>query len=204
MPGELLAKVIVADTGPLITLAVGNSLDYLLYPNVPVIVPDAVLYEATRDAHALGAAEILDWVQRNSDRIQTVATEAFFNFVESAERNPGRREKDLGERAALEAIHDAVHLAADERAVLLTEDDRVLRQVLVLQTELTATIIPITTRDFLVAMEDAHRINSADDVYRLVEDSGRSASQREILASQHRAAREAVARAVRGAQSKKE
>jgi hypothetical protein len=33
---ELSARLIVMDTGPLITLAAADSLDYLLYPNVPV------------------------------------------------------------------------------------------------------------------------------------------------------------------------
>jgi hypothetical protein len=31
----------VLDTGPLITLAAADSLDYLLYPNVLVVIPDA-------------------------------------------------------------------------------------------------------------------------------------------------------------------
>jgi hypothetical protein len=44
MPDDLSAKLVVMDTGPLITLAVAESLDYLLYPNVPVYIPDAVLY----------------------------------------------------------------------------------------------------------------------------------------------------------------
>jgi hypothetical protein len=41
---ELHVRLIVPDTGPLITLAVADGLDYLLYPGVPVYVP--VLYEA--------------------------------------------------------------------------------------------------------------------------------------------------------------
>jgi len=108
---ELSAKLIVMDTGPLITLAAADCLDFLLYPGVPVYVPDAVLYEATQDAAALGAAEILNWAQRNSERVRTISTEAFFNYVQSREANPARREKDLGERAAI-----------------VTEDDRVLRR----------------------------------------------------------------------------
>jgi len=52
---ELRAKLIVPDTGPLITLAAADSLDYLLYPGVGVYVPDAVLYEATVRGDALGA-----------------------------------------------------------------------------------------------------------------------------------------------------
>jgi hypothetical protein len=36
------ASIYVLDTGPLITLAAADSLDYLLYPNLPVVIPDAV------------------------------------------------------------------------------------------------------------------------------------------------------------------
>jgi len=110
VPDDLHARLIVMDTGPLITLAVADSLDYLLYPGVPVYVPDAVLYEATRDSAALGAPQILDWAQRNSEQVRTISTEVFFNYIESHAANPARREKDLGERAAIEAIHDGMHL----------------------------------------------------------------------------------------------
>jgi hypothetical protein len=204
VPDDLSARLIVMDTGPLITLAVADSLDYLLYPGVPVYVPDAVLYEATRDSAALGAAEILAWVQLHSEQVRTISTETFFNYVQSREINPGRREKDLGERSALEAIHDGVHLAPDERAILITEDDRVLRRVLVTEAELTARMIPITTRDFLEGMEEAHRINSAEEVYRRAEDSGRLASQRAALADQHEHARAAVESLLRGPSGKKD
>jgi hypothetical protein len=194
---ELSAKLIVMDAGPLITLAVADSLDYLLYAGVPVYLPDAVLYEAARDSAALGAAQILDWAQKNSEQVRTISTEVFFNYVQSREANPSRREKDLGERAAIEAIHDGIHLEPDERAILITEDDRVLRRVLVVEPELTAKMIPITSRDFLEAMEAAHCINSADEVYRRAEDSGRLASRRAALADQHEQAREAVERMLR-------
>lgn len=194
MAGDFSARLIVTDTGPLITLAVAESLDYLLYPGIPLYVPDAVLYEATRDAAMLGAQAILDWAQANSNEVRTLSTQVFFNYVQSRETDPTWREKDLGERAAIEAIHDAVHLAADERALLITEDDRVLRRVLVVEAELTARIIPITTRDFLEGMEAARRIQSADEVYRRAEDAGRAASLRKALSDQHQAARRAVDR----------
>jgi hypothetical protein len=45
--------LVVVDTVPLITLAAAETLDYLLYPNVDLIVPDAVFYEATRDVGKL-------------------------------------------------------------------------------------------------------------------------------------------------------
>jgi len=75
----------------------------------------------------------------------------------------------------------------------MTEDDRVLRRVLVLESALTARMIPITTRDFLEAIELAGRINSADEVYRRAEDASRLASRRAILADPHEQARRAVA-----------
>ncbi len=192
MSDNLSAKLIVMDPGPLITLAAADSLEYLLYPGVPLYIPDAVLYEATRDAAALGAQQILDWAQQNSEQVHTISTETFFNYIQSRETNPARREKDLGERAAIEAIHDGIHLAPGERAILITEDDRVLRRVLVIETELTAKMIPLTTRDFPVGMEQAHRINSADEVYRRAEDARRLASRRAVLADQHQRARQAV------------
>lgn len=80
MAREFLVKLIVLDTGPLITLAAADSLDYLLYPGVPVYLPDAVLCEATHDGDALGATEILAWAQGNSDVVRTVSTQAFFNW----------------------------------------------------------------------------------------------------------------------------
>ncbi|PJN92531.1 hypothetical protein CNY89_28880, partial [Amaricoccus sp. HAR-UPW-R2A-40] len=83
--------------------------------------------------------------------------------------------------AALEAIHDAVQLRSNERAILITEDDRVLRQALVFQPELTDRMIPITTRDFLEGLEQAQRIQSVEAVYRRAEDAGRHASQRQAL-----------------------
>jgi predicted nucleic acid-binding protein len=44
----------VVDTGPLITLAAAQSLDYLLYVDADVVIPDVVLHEATFDARRLG------------------------------------------------------------------------------------------------------------------------------------------------------
>jgi hypothetical protein len=196
---DLSARLIVMDTGPLITLAVADSLDYLLYPGVPVYVPDAVLYEATRDAAALGAPEILDWVQSHSEQVRTISTEAFFNYVQSRETKPFHREKDLGARAAIEAIHDGIHLEQNERAILITEDDRALRRVLVAEAELTARMIPITTRDFLEGMQGAQRINSAEEVYRRAENAGRLASRRAVLKDQHEQARDSVNRLLHGA-----
>ena len=67
MPREL--KLFVVDTGPLITLAVAQSLDYLSYVNADIVIPDAVLHEATRDAARLDAQDIIDWVKAQATRV---------------------------------------------------------------------------------------------------------------------------------------
>ncbi len=47
--------LIVTDSGPLITLAVAQSLDALLLPGLPVMVPDMVRFEVIRDMSTPGA-----------------------------------------------------------------------------------------------------------------------------------------------------
>lgn len=39
---DVRVSLYVLDTRPLITLAAADSLDYLLYPNVGIVIPDAV------------------------------------------------------------------------------------------------------------------------------------------------------------------
>lgn len=191
----VVAKVIVTDTGPLITLAAAQRLDYLLAPRLPVYIPDAVLHEATKDVGSLCARSILEWRDANKGAIHTVSTEAFLNYVQDLERFPGRRVRDLGERAAIEAIHDAIDLRPGEHAILVTEDDKLLRQVLVTQPDLSRLIIPLTTRDFLDELEASRRINSTDAVYDAASLAGRTASRKTILPDQTPERRAAIARA---------
>jgi len=78
MPRDL--KLFVVDTGPLITLAAAQSLDYLLYVNVDVVIPDAVLHEATYDAARLGAQDIIEWVKAHRGQIEIAATRTYAIF----------------------------------------------------------------------------------------------------------------------------
>lgn len=188
---ELHAKLIVPDTGPLITLAVADSLDYLLYPGVPVYVPDAVLYEATVKSDALGAQSIAEWVQRHSEQVYPLMTQAFADHLAAMDAGL-KAPRDLGGRAAIEAIRHALVLAKHERAVFVTEDDRLLTGTYVVLSTDRGRVISITTWDFLEGLERAQRINSAEEVYRRAEDAGRLASRRAALAAHHERAVAAV------------
>jgi hypothetical protein len=120
----------VTDVPPLITLAAAQRLDYLLYPELPVVIPDAVFYEATRQIDKLGAQEILDWQRGNSQRVRVEPTETLKNEFDRLARHGGRMGKDLGERAAVETIRNHP-LAEGERAILLSDDRDVDRIVVV-------------------------------------------------------------------------
>jgi predicted nucleic acid-binding protein len=90
-------KLFVVDTAPLITLAVAQSLDYLLFINADIVIPDAVLHEATRDAARLGAQDIIDWVKAHRHYIEIAPTKAYEVYDAARATNPNLREPDLGE-----------------------------------------------------------------------------------------------------------
>jgi hypothetical protein len=173
--------LVVVDTGPLITLAAAETLDYLLYPNVDLIVPDAVFYEATRDVGKLGAQEILDWVRTHRGRIEIAVTHTFANFLALREVNPRAREPNLGERAAVEVIDDPTRLGEGERAVLLCEESAITRRVVVRERR---RIVEISTMDFLTILESERRIQSAEAVFERALAAGRTPSRASRYAEQ--------------------
>jgi hypothetical protein len=122
--------IIVTDTPPLITLAAAQRLDYLLYPTLPVIIPDAVFYEATRQIDRLKAQEIIEWQRGRHTAVLIEPTEAFKNELQRLALQGGHLEKDLGERAAVEIIR-TFPLAEHERAILLSDDRDVNRVVVI-------------------------------------------------------------------------
>jgi hypothetical protein len=157
-----------------------------------VIIPDAVFFEATRDASRLGANVIVEWANANLDRVHIAPTNAFATFARDYEAGLTEREPDLGERAAIEYARHHVHLDPHERAVLLSEDRKVTG--LRLAREEASRAIIITMRDFLRTLEQIGRINSADAVYDVVVAAGRTPSRRELLDQHDPTLRDAVAR----------
>lgn len=200
MADVLPPRLLIADTGPLITLAAAESLDYLLIPGIPVIIPDGVYYEATDNSAALGAADIVDWTQANVHAVQVVPTAVFAAHM--ALLVSGRSgERDLGERAALEVGRYTTLMVEGEACFLLTEDDRVIRGGFI-TAEDRGRIEVISTHDFLSVLEEAQLINSADAVYERAEDAGRFASRRQSAKDRHDAALAALT-AVMQAQASK-
>lgn len=193
MPPRL--KIFVVDTGPLITLAAARSLDYLLYvEQADIVIPDAVLYEATHDASRLGAEDILSWAQANRERVEFAPTQAYRIFDAARQIDPGIRQPNLGEQAAVEIIEQPGRLGPDERGVLLCEESAVLRRVTVQDKD---RIVEISTTDFLRILEQERRIQSVDAVLRLALDAGRAPGAKEHLPEHSQDIRDAIQGLVR-------
>jgi hypothetical protein len=192
MPRDL--KIFVVDTGPLITLAVAQSLDYLLYVNADVIIPDAVLHEATFDAARLGAQDIIEWVKAHRSHIEIAPTKAYQVFDAARASIPNLREPDLGERAAVEVIEEPDRLLGNERGILLCEETAVLKRVIVRDRE---RVVELSTLDFLRILETEHRIQSAEQVFELAAAAGRRPSRVERLPGHDEVTRTAIRGLVR-------
>jgi hypothetical protein len=180
-------RLIVTDAPPLITLAVGKSLDYLLYPALPVLIPDAVFHEATAAAGKLGAQEILDWYRAHMEAVRIEPTEIFQNEMMLREIAGRRPSRDLGERAALEVIR-SLPMAETERALLLS-DDRDAERLAIVD---PAKLVLLTTWDYLRQLEAAGRIQSADLVIEAVREAGRHPPLRDLWSQHDREVRDVV------------
>jgi hypothetical protein len=189
--------IIVTDTPPLITLAAAQRLDYLLYPALPVIIPDAVFYEATVQIDRLGAQEIIEWQRGRHTAVLIEPTEVFKNELQRLALQGGRLEKDLGERAAVEIIR-TFPLAEHERAILLS-DDRDVNRVVVIDPQ---KIILLTTWDYLRQLEEARRIQSADAVFEAARERGRHPPAVDIWSQHDPEIRDAVRAAIERAHSR--
>jgi hypothetical protein len=179
--------LVVTDTPPLITLAAAGSLDYLLYPALPVIIPDAVFHESTRAAGKLGAQEILDWYRAHTDAVRIEPTQAFDDEIALSETAGRKPAKDVGERAAIEVVRN-LRLPENAR-VLLLSDDRDAERLLAYEPE---KAILLTTWDYLRQLEEAQRIQSADAVIEAVRAAGRNPPQRDLWSDHDPEIREAV------------
>jgi hypothetical protein len=182
-------KLFVVDTGPLITLAVAQSLDYLLLVEADLIIPDAVLHEATRDAGRLGAQDIIDWAKAHRGRIEIAPTKAYEIFDAARAALPNLRQPDLGERAAAEVIEEPDRLLGDERGVLLCGETAVLKRIVVRDRE---RIVELSTLDFLRILEAEQRIQSAEQVFELAAKAGRVPSRAEKMSGHDAATRAAI------------
>lgn len=144
-------SIIVTDSSPLITLAVGGSLGALLIPQLPVIVPDMVRFEVIQSLDKPGAREVADWIRDNEGALVRVAsTEVFEEFEVLRSAGIATKTKDRGERAAAEVLSNELN-EADFGAILIFEDSDVRKQNFLIR--LPDQVAVISTSEFLDGLE---------------------------------------------------
>jgi predicted nucleic acid-binding protein len=156
-------SLIVTDPSPLLTLVLADSLDVLLRPHLPITIPDAVYFEATRVRGAPGADGIVDWI--NAHRL--VPTEIGIDQQRRLEE--GRSIRGLGELAAIEALDRFIRTSPDATALLLFDDCDIGRRAVI-----DDRVALISTGDFLRELERAGLIQSADHILDLASERGRN------------------------------
>lgn len=174
--------LIVTDSGPLITLAVADALDVLFLAGIPVIVPDMVRYEVTRDQSRPGAAMVAAWIRANaSNRLTVAPTEVFEEFLLLHTLNPALKTKDRGERAAAEILGRELE-SRDFGAVLVFEDSDVRKTNFLIR--LPDEVVITSTAEFLYGLERRALIKSAQAILdRAVDIRGNEVLIRHLSAS---------------------
>jgi uncharacterized protein len=106
---RLMTKVVVADTGPLIALALLDLLPVLSRLFSTIYVPDGVICEATHDVTRPGARAILNAVENNHIVCQSITiSDAYLDLAELLD-------KGEAEALALAEQLDAIALVDERR-----------------------------------------------------------------------------------------
>ncbi|RIX48377.1 MAG: hypothetical protein D3M94_05700 [Rhodocyclales bacterium GT-UBC] len=160
---------LLPDAGPLITLAYADALDVLFKPGWTVMVVDMVVHEVTRNQTPT-SNKLAAWVA--SAQIPVLPTKTFDHFKQAVSENPSARTRNLGELAIQETMNDFALKVPPKTGVFLFEDHKIAR---------ASFLVPdncrkISTRAFLIFLEQKGLINSAADIERRAVQAGRSFS----------------------------
>jgi hypothetical protein len=151
-------SLIVTDTSPLFTLVLADALDVLLRPGLPVSIPDAVYFEATRVHGAPGAGPIVEWINAHLDLVRIIPTD--IGIDQQRRLEDGRSIRGLGEQAAIETLERYLRSNVSAEALLLFEDSDVEKRRAIVDQRASL----ISTGDFLRELEAAGLLQSADHI----------------------------------------
>lgn len=155
-------SLIVTDAGPLVTLAIAGSLNTLLLPRLPVIIPDMVRFEVTRHAEKPGAKTLLDWIRRHTgEGVRVDSTETFEEFVLLSRMDPAARIRNRGEQAAAEILSREMGHGRTG-ALLLFEDSDIRKTAFLVR--LPDQVLVLSTSAFLAGLQQAGLIPDAQAI----------------------------------------
>ena len=192
-------RVVVPDTGPLITLAKLGALEALLVfkPGVRIVVTDYVTFEATRRRDELPDAKAIhNFLRDNAGRIEVEKTGYGQNYLqlmrlhETFAANPALAAQmgvdltppqDPGEKTVIEYVRDLVGKPPGTPALILAEDDSLLREL----SPLPGNAHMLSTRAFLEALPQIAGLANNPGLWELV---GRFREDHESAATVDRSA----------------
>ena len=163
--------LLLPDAGPLITLAYAQSLDLLFKPGWALRIVDMVLEEVTRNQTPTSRA-ISNWVDVNGLQILPTRTLAHLKQMQSSGAAPPRK-SNLGELAIQEAMNELALCNPPLSGVFLFEDHKIARTSFLLP----AQCRKVSTRAFLLFLEQKGWLDSAAEVERLAILNGRTFSK---------------------------
>jgi hypothetical protein len=163
--------LLLPDAGPLITLAYAQSLDLLFKPGWALRIVDMVLEEVTRNQTPTSRA-ISNWVDVNGLQILPTRTLAHLKQMQSSGAAPPRK-SNLGELAIQEAMNELALCDPPLSGVFLFEDHKIARTSFLLP----AQCRKVSTRAFLLFLEQKGWLDSAAEVERLAILNGRTFSK---------------------------
>lgn len=162
--------VLLADAGPLITLAYADALDTLLLPGWTVQIVDMVLHEVTRNSTPT-SQKIAAWVTQQALPIRE--TRVYQRYIHALNAGDSPRKANLGELAVQEVMTEFALLPNPLTGIFLFEDHKVARASFLLPDGCHK----ISTRAFLLFLEQKGLLASATTIERRAVQAGRAFSQ---------------------------
>ncbi len=177
-----MIKVVLPDSGPLISLALAGRLDLLEGFKGQLIISDVVAYEATQGTTSTPDADVIrDWIRNAGNQVVVMETtmggllrelEEYRRRLPAKERAQVKRRpatKDAGELSILElAARIKPTLTPDDSVLVLFEDRRALRM------DFGENARVMSTWSFALALESGGVIESADRLFEYIEGQGRA------------------------------
>lgn len=163
--------LLLPDAGPLITLAYAQSLDLLFKPGWPVCIVDMVMEEVTRNQTPTSLA-IAEWAKDNTLKVLPTRTLAHLKHRQASGDAPLQK-SNLGELAIQEAMNDFALINPPPTGVFLFEDHKIARTSFLLPDQCRK----VSTRAFLIFLEQKGWLRSAAEVERKAIVNGRNFSQ---------------------------
>ncbi|MCB1809679.1 MAG: hypothetical protein KDJ99_32285 [Candidatus Competibacteraceae bacterium] len=162
--------ILLADAGPLITLAYADALDLLFAPGWSVQLVDMVVHEVQRNETPT-SKKITAWIRQHA--IPVLPSEIYRRYDEALTAGAKPHKSNLGELATQEVMNQFVLREPPQTGVFLFEDHKIARVGFVLPENCRK----VSTRAFLLFLQQQGWIESAADIESKAIRAGRKFSQ---------------------------